>query len=191
MTPPEPLERLHAALEAEKGSAYLLAPDLSIRYVNEGWRRFARQNGAPELASSWGQIGAISRYCVPQLRGAFETTYQRVLAQRTTCSHVYECSSRLVYRKFSVNVRAEQFERLNANLRSAAIIAFLGLCACGFIVGSFISFAQKPWMYRNVPVLGIVGIALAAALFGGVFTWYLFRSRLRKVSVTRWLKKRR
>jgi hypothetical protein len=49
----------------------------------------------------------------------------------------------------------------------------------------------KPWMSGNVPVLGSVGIALAAALFGGVFTWYVFRGRLRKVSVTRWLKKRR
>ncbi|HYH98842.1 hypothetical protein [Hyalangium sp.] len=90
-----------------------------------------------------------------------------------------------------MTVRADQFDKLNDNLRSVAIIAFLGLCACGFIVGAFISFAQKPWMYGNVPVLGIVGIALAAALFGGVFTWYLFRGRLRKVSVTRWLKKRR
>jgi ubiquinone biosynthesis protein len=40
-------------------------------------------------------------------------------------------------------------------------------------------------------VLGIVGIALAAALAGGAFTWYLFGSRFRKVSVSRWLKKRR
>lgn len=46
-------------------------------------------------------------------------------------------------------------------------------------------------MYGNVPVLGLLRIALAAALFGGVFTWDLFRGRLRKVSVTRWLKKRR
>jgi len=99
------LERLHAALEVEKGSAYLLAPDLSIGYVNEGWRRFARQNGAPELASSWPQIGAVSRYVVPQLREMFETIYLRALEQRTACSHVYECSSKLVYRKFKVNVQ--------------------------------------------------------------------------------------
>jgi len=100
-----PLERLHAALETEKGSAYLLAPDLSIRYVNEGWRRFARENGAPELASTWDQIGAISSYVVPQLRESFETTYLRVLAKRVACSHVYECSSDRVYRKFEVKVQ--------------------------------------------------------------------------------------
>jgi ubiquinone biosynthesis protein len=93
--------------------------------------------------------------------------------------------------KFSVTVRAEQFDKLNENLRSVAVIAFLGLCACGFIVGAFIAFAPRPPMYGNTPVLGIVGIALAAALFGAVLTWYLFGGRFGKVRVSRFLKKRR
>ncbi|XXF74889.1 AarF/ABC1/UbiB kinase family protein [Myxococcaceae bacterium GXIMD 01537] len=92
--------------------------------------------------------------------------------------------------KFSVTVRAEQFDKLNENLRSAAVIAFLGLCACGFIVGAFISFAPKPWMYGGVPVMGVVGIALAAMLFGAAITWYLFGGRFGKVRVSRWLKKK-
>ncbi|RYZ36477.1 MAG: AarF/ABC1/UbiB kinase family protein [Myxococcaceae bacterium] len=81
--------------------------------------------------------------------------------------------------------------KLNENLRSVAVIAFLGLCACGFIVGAFIAFAPRPPMYGNVPVLGIVGIAVAAALFGAVLTWYLFGGRFGKVSLSRFLKKRR
>ncbi|MCE9670141.1 AarF/UbiB family protein [Myxococcus stipitatus] len=92
--------------------------------------------------------------------------------------------------KFTVTVRADQFEKLNENLRSAAVIAFLGLCACGFIVGAFISFAPKPWMYSGIPVLGAVGIAGAAALFGAAITWYLFGGRgLGKVRLSRFLKK--
>ncbi|WP_338866438.1 ABC1 kinase family protein [Myxococcus stipitatus] len=91
--------------------------------------------------------------------------------------------------KFTVTVRADQFEKLNENLRSAAVIAFMGLCACGFIVGAFISFAPKPWMYGNIPVLGAVGIALAAGLFGAAITWYLFGGRgLGKVRLSRFLK---
>src|SRR6185295_18347705 len=38
--------------------------------------------------------------------------------------------------KFSVNVRADQFDRMITSMRSAAVIAFLGLAACGFIVGT-------------------------------------------------------
>lgn len=99
-----PLGRLHAALEAEPGSAYLLAPDLSIRYVNEGWRRFARENGAPDLATSWSWSAPVSCYVAPALRERFEAKYLRVLARKVPWSHVYECSSEGVYRKFNVTV---------------------------------------------------------------------------------------
>ena len=93
--------------------------------------------------------------------------------------------------KFSVNIRAEQLDRLNASLRSVAVISFGGLCACGFIVGVFISFAQKQWLFRGVPVLGVIGIAAAAALFGATTTWYLFGPRFRKLRLSRLLRKRR
>ena len=93
--------------------------------------------------------------------------------------------------KFSVTVRADQFDKLNDNLRSAAIVMFMGLCACGLIVGAFISFAQTPWQYHGLPVLGLLGIALSAAIFGAVFTWYLFGRRFGKVRVSRWLAKRK
>ena len=93
--------------------------------------------------------------------------------------------------KFSVSIRTEQLERLNANLRAVAVIAFGGLCACGFIVGVFISFAQKQWLVRGLPVLGVIGIAAAAALFGATTTWYLFGQRVRKLRLSRWLKARR
>jgi len=93
--------------------------------------------------------------------------------------------------KFSVSIRAEQLERLNANLRAVAVIAFGGLCACGFIVGVFISFAQKQWLVRGLPVLGVIGIAAAAAFFGATVTWYLFGQRVRKLRLSRWLKARR
>jgi ubiquinone biosynthesis protein len=42
-----------------------------------------------------------------------------------------------------------------------------------------------------VPVLGVIGIAMAAMIFGAVVTWYLFGGRFRKVRVTSWLKKKR
>jgi ubiquinone biosynthesis protein len=92
--------------------------------------------------------------------------------------------------KFSVQVRSDQLEQLTGSLRSVAAIAFLGLCACGFIVGAFMSFAQRPWVWRGMPVLGIVGIGMAAALFGATFTWYVFGGRFRKISIRSWMKRR-
>lgn len=93
--------------------------------------------------------------------------------------------------KFSVNVKTESLEVMNANLRALGAVTFAGFCACGFIVGVFISFAQRPWFIRGIPVLGAIGIASAAALFGAAFTWYFFGNRFRKVSVARLMRKRR
>jgi len=89
--------------------------------------------------------------------------------------------------RFSVHVRSSEVEKVNTSLRSAAVITFLGLCACGFIVGAFISFSQVPWTVRGYPVLGLLGTAGAAALFGAAFTWYLFGNRFGKISLRRLL----
>ena len=89
--------------------------------------------------------------------------------------------------RFNVHVRSTTLDQVNSSLRSAAVITFLGLCACGFIVGAFISFAQVPWTVRGYPVLGLLGTAGAAALFGAAFTWYLFGNRFGKISLRRLL----
>jgi ubiquinone biosynthesis protein len=92
--------------------------------------------------------------------------------------------------RFVATIRSEQLERVNANLRGLGLVAFLGFCACGFIVGAFISFAQSPWLVRGVPVLGVLGIVSATALFGATFWWYVFGG-LRKISISRLLRGRR
>ncbi|HLL04604.1 MAG TPA: AarF/UbiB family protein [Myxococcaceae bacterium] len=145
-----------------------------------------------EMALPYAKELLAGRYDPSQLQGGLMRTLLRFQSLATDLpTQLSQILLDLESGKFTVTVRADQFDKLNENLRSVAIIAFLGLCACGFIVGAFISFAQKPWMYGNVPVLGIIGIALAAAFFGAVFTWYLFGGRFRKVSISRWLKKRR
>jgi ubiquinone biosynthesis protein len=144
-----------------------------------------------EVALPYAKELLAGRYDPAQLQGGLMRTllrFQSMAADLPT--QLSQILLDMESGKFTVTVRADQFEKLNENIRSAAVIAFLGLCACGFIVGAFIAFAPKPWMYGNVPVLGVVGIAFAAALFGAVFTWYLFGGRrLGKVSLSRWLKK--
>ncbi|NNB88215.1 AarF/ABC1/UbiB kinase family protein [Corallococcus exiguus] len=145
-----------------------------------------------EVALPYAKELMAGRYDPSQLQGGLMRTLLRFQSMAQDLpTQLSQILLDLETGKFSVTVRAEQFDKLNENLRSVAVIAFLGLCACGFIVGAFIAFAPRPPMYGNVPVLGIVGIALAAALFGAVLTWYLFGGRFGKVSVKRFLKKRR
>lgn len=145
-----------------------------------------------EVALPYAKELLAGRYDPSQLQGGLMRTLLRFQSLATDLpTQLSQILLDLESGKFSVTVRAEQFDRLNENLRSAAVIAFVGLCACGFIVGTFIAFAQKPWMYGNTPVLGIIGVGMSAAFFSAVFTWYLFGGRVRKVSVSRWLKKRR
>jgi ubiquinone biosynthesis protein len=87
--------------------------------------------------------------------------------------------------KFTVTVKTDQMKELNDNLRALAVVAFSGLCACGFIVGAFISFAGTNWSVAGVPTLGLFGIIAASFLFGTAMTWYLFGRSFGKVSLKR------
>jgi ubiquinone biosynthesis protein len=93
--------------------------------------------------------------------------------------------------KFSVTVKADQMNELNKNLRALAVISFFGLCACGLIVGAFISFASKEWTLGGVPLLGMFAVIAASFLFGVMMTWYLFGKSVKKVSLSRLLGKGR
>ncbi|MFE8598406.1 ABC1 kinase family protein [Archangium violaceum] len=145
-----------------------------------------------EVAMPYAKELLADRYDPSQLQGGLMRTLLRFqsLAQDLP-TQLSQILLDLESGKFSVTVRAEQFDKLNDNLRSAAIVMFMGLCACGLIVGAFISFAQTPWHYHGLPVLGLLGIILSAAIFGAVFTWYLFGRSFGKVRVSRWLAKKR
>lgn len=92
--------------------------------------------------------------------------------------------------KFSVTVRSDQIDKLTANLRSLAVIAFLGLCACGFIVGAFISFARHPWDVGGWPVLGVLGLLAAGGISSLALGWHLWGGSFRKLSLKRGLRRR-
>ncbi|MBX7097574.1 MAG: phosphotransferase [Myxococcaceae bacterium] len=93
--------------------------------------------------------------------------------------------------RLTISVHSEQMKELNQNLRSLAMVAFVGLCACGFIVGAFISFARSDWVIGGVPALGVLGVVAAGFLFGAALAWYVVAPRLGKVSLARWLGKGR
>lgn len=91
--------------------------------------------------------------------------------------------------KFTITVKAAQLDELNANLRALAVIVFAGLATTGFIIGTFIAFASKPWEVGGIPIFGVLGILATALLFGAAGlrqAWGGFR----KLSVRRFFPRR-
>jgi ubiquinone biosynthesis protein len=143
-----------------------------------------------EVALPYAKQLLAGRYDLSQLQGGLLRTLLRLQGLASDLPvQLSQILLDLESGKFSVNVRADQFDRMIAGVRSAAMIAFLGLCACGFIVGAFIAFAPQPWQVAGIPGMGVLGVAGAAALFGATFTWYVFGGRFHKLRLTSLLKR--
>ena len=94
--------------------------------------------------------------------------------------------------KFVVTVKNEELDKINANLRALGVLTFSGSIASGLIVGAF-SLAARPTSPEAQatvwPVAAVIGLSLAAMLFGAAIAWSLLAGRFKKVSVRRWIKK--
>jgi ubiquinone biosynthesis protein len=93
--------------------------------------------------------------------------------------------------KFHVTVRNDEMTKLNLNVKALGILVFMGSIASGLIAGAFslVGRASEPGTgTTHWPVAALVGLALAAMLFGAAVTWTLLSGRLKKLSVRRFLK---
>jgi ubiquinone biosynthesis protein len=92
--------------------------------------------------------------------------------------------------KFHVNVRAEELSRLNLNVKALGILLFAGMIASGLIVGAFSMAGRVSEGADHTvwPVPALVGLTVAAMLFGAAVTWTLLSGRLKKISLRRFLK---
>ncbi|MFO0596834.1 MAG: AarF/UbiB family protein [Myxococcaceae bacterium] len=130
------------------------------------------------------------RYDPSQLQGSMMKTLLRLQgAADELPMQVQQILLDLESGKFTVTVKAEQMNELNNNLRAFAVVAFAGLCACGFIIGTFIAFANKPLEVWGIPVLGIFGIAATIFLWSTAVVRQMWRG-FRKVSIKRFIGKR-
>jgi ubiquinone biosynthesis protein len=155
-------------------------------------RELAPNLNLPEVVMPYAKELLVGKYDPTQLEGGLMRGLLKLQGLATELPvQLSQILLDLESGKFSVQVRSEQLESLNQTLRGMAAVAFMGLCGCGFIVGTFIAFSQSHWMVRGIPVLGMVGLLATGATFGGVLAGYLVFSRLRKVRLTELLKKRR
>ena len=141
-----------------------------------------------EVAMPYAKKMLADRYDPSQLQGGIMKSLLRL---QTVASELplqlQQIMLDLESGKFAVTVRAEQMSEMNKNLRALAVVAFFGLCACGFIVGTFISFAGKDWSVGGVPVMGLIGLFSASLLLGAALTWYMFGGSFKKLSLKRFL----
>lgn len=93
--------------------------------------------------------------------------------------------------KFKVNVASDDLARIESGIKRLGVVVFLGLLACGLTIGTFLSFARLDFTVRGVPVMGALSIAAIGVLFGVAAAWSLGAGRVKKVSLSRWLKRRR
>jgi ubiquinone biosynthesis protein len=167
---------LSRAAVATEGILRSLAPNLNIGQVVLPY--------AKELLAG--------RYDPTQLQGGLMRTLLRLQGFAAELpAQLSQILLDLESGKFSVQVRAEQLEGLEGTLRGMAAVAFLGLCACGFIVGTFIAFSRAPWTVRGVPVLGVLGLLVSGIILGGVTSWFMLRGRFRKVRLRKLLPRKR
>ncbi|MHB8877639.1 MAG: ABC1 kinase family protein [Myxococcaceae bacterium] len=145
-----------------------------------------------EMAMPYAKKLLADRYDPSQLQGSLMRTMLRLQGLATDLPmQLSQIMLDLEAGKFSVTVKGEGIDKLNSNVRSLGAITFIGLCTCGFIVGVFMSFAQKNWQIGGIPVIGVLGMLSVGAFFGAAFTWWMFGGSFKKLSLSRMLKRPR
>jgi hypothetical protein len=89
-------------LDRHEGAIYVLCDDWRLRYFNDGWSRFAQDNGGEPALSQRYPLGApvFDAFSPPALREFFQFHYRQCRAEARPWSHDYECSSAHEYRRF-------------------------------------------------------------------------------------------
>jgi ubiquinone biosynthesis protein len=93
--------------------------------------------------------------------------------------------------KFVVTVKNDELVKMNANLKALGVLMFSGSIASGLIVGAFTLAGRAPLTEGGAthwPPAAVLGLALAAMLFGAAVAWTLVAGRFKKLSVRRWMK---
>jgi ubiquinone biosynthesis protein len=93
--------------------------------------------------------------------------------------------------KFVANVRGQALDDLTAAVRRLSVVIMTGLLGAALVVGAFLSLSRQSWSFHGIPVLGALAIALSAMLFGAVGSWYFVSVRLKKIRISKWIRRGR
>ena len=83
-----------AKLDESDETVYGLWPDLTFAYFNNGWRRFARDNGGePAISENWSPGRCVLDAIPEPLKPFFQVNFAKCLRENRPWEHRYECSS--------------------------------------------------------------------------------------------------
>jgi hypothetical protein len=88
------------SLDRDGASIFGLWPDFTLACFNEGWRRFAAENGGVQQIARWGLGRSVLDAVSGSLRAFYAAAYRECLNRRSPWEHAYECSSPDRYRQF-------------------------------------------------------------------------------------------
>lgn len=89
--------------------------------------------------------------------------------------------------RLTVRVSHDEIDRLGKSLNDLGSKMFLGLIACGLILGSCFLLTRVSLEVRGVPVVAIVGLLAAGGIVTIVFWWHFLYGRIRKIRLRFWL----
>ena len=125
-----------------------------------------------------------------------ESGVYRTLLQLDGLSHdlplqVSQILSDLASNRFGVRVGGRSLDRLADSVRTAAYTMAAAVVAGAFIIGSFIGLARVDWTIGGIPLVGLMGALVGLTVIFWLGAYVLVRPRLKKISLSRLLWRRR
>jgi ubiquinone biosynthesis protein len=164
---------LSKAAGTTEGTIRVLDPDLDVAQVALPYAKkllFERYN--PTSMSSSGLRALL------HLQGVLQDTPQQIS----------QIMMDLEGGKFSIHVKNEELAKINTSIKALGVLLFMGSISSGLIIGAF-SLAGRPQVEgTNWPPAAVIGLSIAAMLFGAAVAWTLVAGKFKKLSVRRWMK---
>ncbi len=89
--------------------------------------------------------------------------------------------------RLTVRVNNDEINRIGKSLNDLGSKMFLGLIACGLILGSCFLLTRVSLEVRGVPIAAIVGLLAAGGIVTIVFWWHFLYGRVRKIRLMFWV----
>jgi ubiquinone biosynthesis protein len=155
-------------------------------------REFAPELDISKVATPYAERLLLGRVGGDQLQGGL---YRAMLQLQGLSQDVpiqaSQILSDLAAGNFSVTVKGPPIDKLTSTLLVATTAVSLSILGGSFVIGSFIALSRVEWSILGVPVFGIVGAMLGALIFSWVNAYVFLRPRLKKISLTDMLGKKR
>jgi ubiquinone biosynthesis protein len=155
-------------------------------------REFHPEMDVAELTRPYAEKLLVSRVAPEKVQqGLYRTLLQFQGLSQEVPIQLSQILSDLSSGRFSVSVGGRQMEQLNASILMAATLVSGAMLAAAFVVGAFLGLAKIPGKMFGIPVVGVFGGAAAAVLFVWIGAYAWIRPRVRRISILRYLSKRK